>query len=141
MIIPKPHLDTNKNGSSSLILIADVTICLDAHENCSSEYIDSTGTYIIRCRCYCHFNQKPCFKKELDSIHHIRSEVNELNDQEDRKLDSENELIRGNDLNISGNLQRQKNGVNHVEEANIRVHWTKVANADCSFDDQGSYPL
>jgi hypothetical protein len=140
MIIPKPYLGTNKNGSSSLILIANVTICLDAHENCSSEYIDSTMTYIIRCRCYCHFNQKPCFKKELDPIHHIRSEASELKEQEDQKLNSEKELIWSNDLNISSDLQRQKNGVNNTDESECLVHRTKVVNAENSFDGQGSYP-
>jgi hypothetical protein len=77
----------------------------------------------------------------LDPMHHIRSEASELKEQEDRKLDSENELIWSNDLNISSDLQRQKNGMNHVDESEYRVHRTKVANADCSFDGQGSYPL
>jgi hypothetical protein len=140
LIIHKPYQDTNKNGSSSLIPIANVTICLDAHENCSSEYIDSTGTYIIRCRCYCHFNQKPCFEKELDPIDHTRSEASELKEQEDRKLDSENEVIWSNDLSISSNLQRQKNVLNHVDESKYSVHRTKVVNAENSFDSQGSYP-
>ncbi|MGH9977736.1 MAG: hypothetical protein ACRD8Z_18160, partial [Nitrososphaeraceae archaeon] len=73
-------------------------------------------------------------------MYHIRSGSNELK-QEDRKLDSENELIWSNDLNISSNLQRQKNGVNHVDESEYRVHRTKVVNADCSFDGRGSYSL
>jgi hypothetical protein len=77
----------------------------------------------------------------LDPILHIRSEASELNEQENRKLDLENELIRSNDLNISINLQRQKNGVNHIDESEYRVHRTKVVNTDFSFDGQGSNPL
>ncbi|MGH9965347.1 MAG: hypothetical protein ACRD5E_11050 [Nitrososphaeraceae archaeon] len=76
----------------------------------------------------------------FDPMYHIRSGSNELK-QEDRKLDSENELIWSNDLNISSNLYSQKNGVNYVDESKYRMHRTEVVNADCSFDRQGSYPL
>jgi hypothetical protein len=68
-MITKQYLDSDKYKLPSPIPIAEVTICLDSHENCTSEYMDTTRTYIIKCICYCHLNKRSYIEKENKPLH------------------------------------------------------------------------
>lgn len=47
-------LKSQNNSDESTLIVADVTVCLSLHNECSGKYVNSTGKYIINCLCECH---------------------------------------------------------------------------------------
>jgi hypothetical protein len=51
--------DESQERELSLIPIAQVTICLDSdHDKCTGRYVDTSGTYVVKCNCPCHSDKK-----------------------------------------------------------------------------------
>lgn len=48
------NIQKSKESDESTLIVANVTICLTFHNQCSGKYVNSTGKYIINCLCECH---------------------------------------------------------------------------------------
>ena len=56
--------------------IAIVTICLTSnHKECSGQYVDSFGKFLIKCLCKCHTTSKIEVEKNLTDNYSISSNL------------------------------------------------------------------